>query len=86
MVYVMYDPSRESSPNFHHMFLQPESSPIINHMLNLISSIWEDDCIDKIDNNQCKCLWCGITFQVINYTKDMARVLGIMGINIKCCF
>ena len=55
----------------------------MNDTLNFISSIWEDDCIEKLDNNQWECLWCDITIHIINSTKDLSRVLGISGMHIK---
>ena len=79
----MSDPSRESSPYLHHMFQQSYSSPRMNYALNFISSIWEDNRIEKLDNNQCDCLWCDIPFQGINATKALAHVLGIRIMHIK---
>ena len=35
-------------------------------VLSSISSIWEDNLVEKLENNQWKCLWCDIKFQSIN--------------------
>ena len=48
--------------------------PRLNQTLNLISFIWEDDQIEKLDNYQWKFLWFEITFQGINYTKGLDQV------------
>ena len=67
------------------MFLEPESSPRMNQLINFISSRWEGYLIKKLDNNQWKCLWCDITFQGITDTKALDNVVGIRGMHIKSC-
>ena len=50
-----------------------------------MKSIWEDDQIEKLEDNQWKCLWCDITFQGINVTKALAHVIGTKSMHIKRC-
>ena len=47
-----------------------------------ISSIWDDDQIMRLDENTWKCLWCNTSFQGINATEALARVLGKKGMHI----
>ena len=54
-------------------------------VISSISSIWEDNHIEKLDNNQWKCLWCYVKFQVNNATKDLARVIGTKFMHKKRC-
>ena len=54
--------------------------------LDLISSIWGDYCIDRLDENKWNCIWCDNTFQVINYIKAMDHVLVKKGMHINRCF
>ena len=71
-----------ASSKLHHMFHRKGSS--INEMkLKFISFIWDDDYIENIDINQWNCLWCGVTFQGIDATKTLARVLGVRGVHDK---
>ena len=79
----MSDSSSTSSSKIHHLFCRLDSSLRNEVILNFISSIREDDCIDKLKNNQWDCLWCGITFQGINAAKALDRVIGIRGLHIK---
>ena len=46
--------------------------------LNFISSIWDDDHIQRFDENNWQCLWCYKKFQGMNATKALAQVLGKM--------
>ena len=54
-------------------------------VLTSIKSIWDDDQIEKLKDNQWKCLWCDVTFQGINTTKYLAHVIGIKCMHIKRC-
>ena len=65
----MYDPSSNSSSKMYHLFHKRDSSSRIDVILNFIYSVWLDDRIKKLDNNEWKCLWYGTTFQGINSTK-----------------
>ena len=54
--------------------------------LNFISSIWDDDCIEIIDDNKWKGNWCDTTVQRINVTKAMDHVPGTKGMHINIYF
>ena len=54
-------------------------------VLTSIKSIWEDDHIEKLEDNQWKCLWCDVTFQGINATTALARVIGTKSMHINQC-
>ena len=79
----MVDPYGNSPSKYHLLFsLKPSNSGNIS-VLSSISSSWEDKHIDKLKDNQWKCLWCDVKFQGINATKALDRVIGtkIMNIN-----
>ena len=78
----MYDPYIKSSSKHHPLFHKKEESIKINMKLN----IWDDDCIERLDENNQKCIWCDNTFQVINNTNDLSHVLGTKGVYTKSCF
>ena len=68
------------------MLLSRKPSNSVNiEVLSSISSILEDDHIDKLENNHWKCLWCDIKFQGINVTKALDHVIGTEFMNIKRC-
>ena len=46
---------------------------------------WEDDHIERLENNQWMCLWCNIEFQVINATKALDHVIGTKCMHIDRC-
>ena len=54
-------------------------------VLSSISSIHEDDHIEKLENNQWKCLWCNVKFQFINAIKAQANVIGNKCMHINKC-
>ena len=54
--------------------------------LDFISYIWDDDCIQRLDENKWQCFWCNNIFQVINATKVLDRVLVTKGVYIKSCY
>ena len=80
----MADPSVNSPSKYHHLFSQKPSHSVNIEVLSFISSIWEYDHIEKLENNQWKCLWCNVKFQGINASKYLAHVIGTkyMHINI----
>ena len=81
----MADPSG-NAPSKYHLILSWNPSPSSNiEVLNTISSTWEDECIEKLKNNQWKCLWCNVKFQGINATKFLARVIGTICMHINRC-
>ena len=81
----MADPYGNSPSKYHILFSRKSSNSSNIKVLSSISSIWEDDHIDKLENNQWKCLWCNVKFQGINATKDLAHVIGIKCMHIKIC-
>ena len=54
--------------------------------LDFLSSIPDDDHIQRLDENNWQCSWCTKTFQGINGTKALAHVLGKKGTHIKSCY
>ena len=54
-------------------------------VLSSIPSIWEDKHIEKLEDNQWKCLWCYAKFQGINATKGLSCVIGAKSMHIKRC-
>ena len=68
-LFFMYDPSSNSSSEIHHLFHKKYSYSRIDVVIHFIYSVWLDDRIKKLDNNEWKCLWYGTTFQGINSTK-----------------
>ena len=49
-------------------------------------NIWDDDCIESLDENNQKCIWCDNKFQVINDTKDISHVLVTKDVYTNSCF
>ena len=72
----MLDPPGNSPSKYYHLFSQKPSHIGNIEVLGSISSIWKDDCIERLENNWWKCLWCNVIFQGINYTKAIAHVTG----------
>ena len=75
-----------NSPSKYHLLLgrKPSNSGNIA-VLGYIKYIWEDKHIEKLADNQQKCLWCDVTFQGINETKYLAHVIGTKSMHIKRC-
>ena len=81
----MADPHGNSLSKYHLRFgRKPWNSNNIA-VLTSIKWIWDDDHIEKLEDNQWKCLWCNFTFQGINATKALAHVIGTKCIHIKRC-
>ena len=81
----MADPIGNSPSKYHLLFgRQPLNSKNIA-VLTSIKSIWDDDHIENLEDNQWKCLWCDFTFQGINATKALAHVIGTKCMHIKRC-
>ena len=79
------DPSVNSPSKYHLLFsCKPLNSGNIV-VLSSISSIWEDDHIEKLKDNQWKSLWCDVKFQGINATKSVASFIGTKCMHIKRC-
>ena len=81
----MADPSSNLNSNYHLIFSRKPSNSGNIAVLSSISSIREDDYIEKLENNQWKCLWCDIKFQGIIATKYLALVIGTKCMHIKRC-
>ena len=81
----MVDPSG-NSPSKYHLLLSRKSSNSDNiAVLSSISSIWKDNYIEKLEDNQWKCLWCDVKFQGINAKKVLAHVISAKCMHIKKC-
>ena len=78
-------PSVNSPSKYHHLFSWKPSHVGNIEVLSSISSIWEDDHIEKLKNNQWKCLWCNVKFQGINATKSLAHLIGTKFMHITRC-
>ena len=81
----MADPYGNSPSKYHLLFSRkpPKSGNIA--VLSSISSIWEDEHIEKLGDNQWNCLWCDVKFQGITATKALAHVIGTKSMHIKRC-
>ena len=81
----MPSPTSQSSPALHSFFNKEKTSAETATKLDIISYIWDDDRIRRLDEKNWQCLWCNQTFQGINATKALAHVLGKKGMYIKSC-
>ena len=81
----MADPSGKSPSKYRIIFICKTLHAVNIEVLCSTSSLWEYDHIDKLENNQWKCLWCNVKFQGINATKALARVIGTKYMHIKRC-
>ena len=81
----MSDPPGNSPSKYNHLFRQKPSHVGNIKVLSYISSICEDDCIERLENNQWKCLWCNVIFYGINDTKYIAHAIRIKCMQIKRC-
>ena len=73
--YVISYPHGNSTSNYHQLFSWKPSHTSNTKVITYVSSIWKDDRIERLENNQWKCLWCNVIFQGINATKSVARVI-----------
>ena len=81
----MADPSDKSLSKYHLIVSRKPSNLGNISVLSPISSIQEDDYIEKLETNLWKCLWFNFKFQGINATKSLARVIGTKYMHIKIC-
>ena len=79
----MLSPTSQYSSAFHSFFNKEKTSAETATKLDLISSIWEDDHIRRLDEKNWQCLWCNQTCQEINATKALSHVLTKKGVHIK---
>ena len=78
-------PHGNSLSKYHPLFgRKPLSSKNIA-VLTSIKSIWDDEHIEKLEDNKWKCLWCDFKFQGVNATKALAHVIGTKCMHIKRC-
>ena len=80
----MSDSSSMSYSKIRHLFPKTDSTSRMEAIINFISSIYEDDRVEKLEN-QWKYLWCVIAYQGINITKYLAHLLGTRCVYIKSC-
>ena len=81
----MADPYGNSPSKYH---LLVSRKPSISGNISVFSSInfiWEDKHIEKLEDNQWKCLWCNVKFKGINATKALAHVIGTKSMHINRC-
>ena len=81
----MTDPYVNSTSKYHILFICKQSNSGNIAVLSSISSIWEDEHIEKLEDKQWKCLWCDVKFQGINVTTYLAHVIGTTSMHIKRC-
>ena len=82
----MLYPTGQSSPAFHSFLNKEKKISETATKLEFISSIWDDDHIQRLDEKNWQCLWCNQCFQWINATKAISHVLGNKGMHIKDCY
>ena len=78
--------TNQSSLALHQLFNKEKTNSETENKLDFISSIWDDDQILRLGENNWQCLWCNTSFQVINANKALVRVLGKNVKNIKICY
>ena len=78
-------PHGNSPSKYHDLFSQKPSHVGNIKILISISSIFEYDYIDRLENNQWRCLWSNVKFQGINATKDLGHLIGTKCMHIKRC-
>ena len=81
----MADPYGNSHSKYNLLFNRKPLNSGNIAVLSSISSIWEDEYLEKLEDNQWKCLWYDIKFQGINETKALAHVIRTKSMHIKRC-
>ena len=81
----MADPYGNSPSKYHLLFGRKTLNSDNLAVLTSIESIWDDDQIEKLKDNQWNSLWCDVTFQGIDATKSLARVIGTKIMHINRC-
>ena len=79
----MADPHGNSPSKYHLLFGRKPSNPKKIAVLTSIKSIWNDDHIEKLEDNQWNFLWRDFTFQGIIATKALDHVIGTKCMHIK---
>ena len=72
----MTDPPSHPPSKYHNLFSQKPLYVGNIKVLIFISSIWVDDHIGWLENNQWKWLWCNVRFQGISAIKALAHLIG----------
>ena len=81
----MADPYGSSPSKYHLLFGRKPSNSDNIAVLTSIKSIWDDDQIEKLEDNQWKCLWYDVKSQGINATKALAHFIITKCMHIKRC-
>ena len=81
----MEDPYGNSPSKYHPLFSRKPSNSGNIVVLSSISSIREYEHIERLEDNQWKCLWCDVKFQGNNETKSLAHVIGTKSMQINRC-
>ena len=81
----MADPHGNSPSKYHLLFGRKPSNSKNIAVLISIKLIWDDDHIEKLEDNQWKSLWCDFKIQRINATKVLAHVIGTKCMHINLC-
>ena len=81
----MADPYGNSWSNYYILLSQKPYHSDNIEVISSISFIWEDDHIDKLENNHWKCLWCNVKFHGINATKYLSHIFGTIFMHINIC-
>ena len=81
----MADPYGNSSSKYHPLLSRKPSNSGNILVLSSIKFIREDKHIEKLKDNQWKCLCRDVTFQGINATKSLSHVIETKSIHIKRC-
>ena len=85
-MFIISSSPSQSSSKFNSLFNNENICAETETKLYFISSIWDDDQIIRLDENNWQCLWCDTSFQEINDTKALHRVLGKKVVHIKSCY
>ena len=85
-VYVMLSPTSQYPSLFHSFFNKEKTSAETATKLDFISSIWDDDHLQRLYEKNWQCLCRNKSIQGINATKAIAHVLGKKGVHINLFF
>ena len=73
----------QSSSKFHSFFNKENKSEETETKIDFVLSIWYNDHILRLDENNWQCLWFTIVFQLANSAKALSNVLVRKGMHIK---
>ena len=83
---IMSSSTSQYSSNFHSFFNKEKTCAETETKIDLISSLWVDDQMLRLDETNRKCLWYTWKSQGISTTKALAHVRGKKGMHIKGCY